>query len=331
MKAHEPVGPKPERRELFQLVIRIALIIFLVEAIIMVAISGWQFSSAVIREGLIDAVSLTLISSPLIYLWVARPFVKTAQSARAALADELDIKASQARQLEIALEQSRMLLGQNEELRQVLKLANQSSAKSSERALQKIGADLHDGPAQLLSYAMLRFDKLADAVHHTLTEREVNELTHLRLSLADSLKEVRYISTGLLPPGLEQANLREAVLMAISLHEQHTGTAVTRFISADPSTICEHLKVCTYRVIQEALTNAYRHANGNNQVVKVECDNRLRLEISDDGSGFEPDVAIETGLGLTGMKSRVEALGGRLSIASRPGKGTKVLAEFDLA
>ena len=231
----------------------------------------------------------------------------------------------------MALKQSRLLLEQNEELRQTLKQANQSAAKSSERALQKIGADLHDGPAQLLSYALLRFDKLADAVHHTLTEKEVKELAHLRYSLADSLKEVRYISTGLLPPGLEQASLREAINMAISLHEQQTGTSVVRSISADPVTICEHLKVCSYRVIQEALTNAYRHANGANQIVKAEYDNRLRLEIGDGGDGFEPLVALETGLGLTGMKSRVEALGGRLSIVSQPGKGTKVLAEFELS
>jgi signal transduction histidine kinase len=326
----ELTRPHPQRNELIMLVIRIALIIFFVEVGVMIGLSGWQFSREVIREGLIDSFSMTLISSPLIYVWVARPFVKAAQSAREALAGELEKKALQAQQLEVALKQSRLLLEQNEELRQTLKQANQSAAKSSERALQKIGADLHDGPAQLLSYALLRFDKLADAVHHTLTEKEVKELTHLRHSLADSLKEVRYISTGLLPPGLEQASLREAINMAILLHEQQTGTSVVRSISADPATICEHLKVCSYRVIQEALTNAYRHANGANQMVKAEYDSQLRLEISDGGDGFEPHVALETGLGLTGMKSRVEALGGRLSIVSQPGKGTKVRAEFEL-
>lgn len=199
----QPSAPQAERRGLIRLVIRIAIIIFSVEALIMLALSGWQVNQAVLQEGLIDASSLTVISSPLIYLWVAMPFAKAARAARNELAIELSAKARQATHLEEALQQSRNLLEQNEVLRCRLQAANQSAADSNERVLQKIGADLHDGPAQLLAYALLRMQKITTQILSDADEKEADEIHRMRAAIANSLKEVRHISTGLSPPGLD--------------------------------------------------------------------------------------------------------------------------------
>ncbi len=104
----------PEKRELFALVGKISLVIFAVEAVIMLALSGWILEAHTIWEGLADSTTLTIVSSPLIYYWVARPFAKSERAARAELADRLRQQAEQADVLNTTLGRLRNLLEQNE-------------------------------------------------------------------------------------------------------------------------------------------------------------------------------------------------------------------------
>ena len=225
----------------------------------------------------------------------------------------------------------RDLLERNEDLGRRLQHSNQMMSVSVERLLQKIGADLHDGPAQLLSYASLRLSKIASAAVQTGEGDGSHELQQLRMAISDALRDVRDISAGLSPPGLESATLGEAIELAIAHHRQHTGTTVRSDISAIMEPVSEALKVCVYRFVQEALTNAYRHAGGAGQVVSADYNGKLMITVSDAGQGFDPDMTSKQGLGLSGMRARVELLGGAFRVESHPGAGVKVSAEFDLA
>ena len=158
---------RAEARLLFSLLGRIAAIVFLVEAVVMVMLSGWQLTLDVLVVGLIDATALTLLASPLIYLWAAKPYALAAHDAQEALSRELDARARQSSQLQAMVGEMKELLGQNEALRMRLQKSSVEFSTSNELILQRIGADLHDGPAQMLSFILMRphkFDpKSADA------------------------------------------------------------------------------------------------------------------------------------------------------------------------
>jgi signal transduction histidine kinase len=90
------------------------------------------------------------------------------------------------------------------------------------------------------------------------------------------------------------------------------------------------LKLCVYRIVQEALNNAQRHAHAKNAVVELQqTGDVIRVNTRDDGSGFDPKRT--RGMGLLGMEERVKRLGGTIEIDSRPGAGTTIRAELPLA
>ncbi|WP_291842905.1 sensor histidine kinase [Bradyrhizobium sp.] len=225
----------------------------------------------------------------------------------------------------------RGLLRQNENLRNRLQSSNETVADINERFLQRIGSDLHDGPAQLLTYAMIRLHKFESIIEKSGDSKDREEVARMRTALGDTLREVRQISSGLALPELEPISLANVIILAIDAHEEHTGTTVERSICELPDHAPQALKICVFRFIQESLTNAYRHADGKGQRVAVQANDDLKIVVSDTGSGF---TTIESGsnrLGLSGMRARIESIGGTLEIETNPGRGTRLTAIFNLA
>jgi signal transduction histidine kinase len=96
-------------------------------------------------------------------------------------------------------------------------------------------------------------------------------------------------------------------------------------ISGDVDTLSDEVRTCVYRIVQEALTNAGRHAHASNIRVAIErIDRKVTAVIEDDGVGFERRHTRLPGLGLLGMEERVRELHGTLEIRSRPGPGTRI-------
>lgn len=226
------------------------------------------------------------------------------------------------------------LLAQNKELHERVRRAAGSVATLNERFLRRIGSELHDGPAQDLGLALLKLDALIGRWEQNPAAPEfVEELTGIQSSLQNAQKEVRAISTGLSLPQLAELSLPETIIRAVRAHERRTGSRV----KLDVATLSEHaalpVKITIYRVIQESLNNAFRHAEGANQQIRAFMDGDvLALEVSDDGPGFvpQPSAAFNGHLGLAGMRERVESLGGTFSVKSEPGKGTQVSARLAL-
>jgi len=153
------------------------------------------------------------------------------------------------------------LLAENRGLQRRLQLSSQRAAALNETYLRGIGADLHDGPAQHIAYASLRLDSnlLVDAA--VQPEAREKELTWIRSSLAEAMKEIRDICKGLVLPQIEKASITEIVKRVVEAHQEKTGTTVDTRIDEDDPELATALKICIYRFVQEALNNAYRHGS----------------------------------------------------------------------
>ena len=228
--------------------------------------------------------------------------------------------------LQAKVKEQARLLKQNELLRSRLSHAHQSSHMVSDKMLRRVGADLHDGPAQLLGLALLRLDELSPNASES--KEAAAALTAVRSATQDALNEIRQISTGLSLPQLENLTAAETVAYAITNHERLTQLPVKRRISSDlPSTVSLPIRTCVFRGVQEGLNNAFHHAGGAGQTVEADFDGlTLRVVVSDSGPGFSANSiqSKDEALGLVGLRHRVESLGGTLELVSLLGKGTSI-------
>lgn len=220
----------------------------------------------------------------------------------------------------------------NEELRQGIASANRRASESNERFLRRVSAELHDGPVQLIGLALLRLDGITPATPDE-TARSAETLEIVRGALKDALSEIRGLSNGLALPELENLSFEEALELAISNHERRSGTPVAVALPDELPDVPASIKTCAYRFVQEGLNNAFRHADGAEQRVEVTWDGaELVVEVSDKGPGISGtnQASAKSGIGLTGMRDRIESLGGTMLITAVPGQGTRLQATFRL-
>lgn len=302
------------RHDLATMVFKIAIIIFAVEVHIMLFLN--QISIPPPLEDWVDATALTLIASPIIYYGVARPFLMAARNAE--------------KKLEAQLVEMQRLLESNERLRHSLQEASATTADTLERILQKIGSELHDGPAQLLTFSMLHLERLKPVVAQARDQKSAFDLDKHRQVLGDVLREVRTISAGLTLPELAELSLRDSIELAVRRNEELYGIHVAMAFDNLPADLPLTHKATIYRVVQEALGNGYRHGKANSQWLEARCsDDVLKISVRDNGCGIAAGRP-GTGLGIPGMRARVRALGGDFTVESAPGAGTSVTAVFPL-
>jgi signal transduction histidine kinase len=223
--------------------------------------------------------------------------------------------------------QLRGLLAQNADLNERVRRDAARTTALNERFLRRFSAELHDGPAQELALALLRLDHVI-----ARTSGHDADLDVVQHSLQRALAEVRATSTGLLLPQLSDLSLAETLAHAVRDHERRTGSRVVTELAVLPEEASLPVKIAAYRLTQEALTNAWRHAHGAGQRLQASADDaELLLTISDTGPGLRATPP-NTGehLGLLGMRERVESLGGHFQIDSAPGRGTRVTARVPL-
>ncbi len=230
----------------------------------------------------------------------------------------------------------------NAHLAQRVQKAAARKTETDEQLLMRIGHSLHDGPAQDLGLALLRIKSLRQGtVRHlprgeSAADRVREDFELVETALADALRETREISLDLHLPQLERLTLPETVEKAKLDHEKKTGSTIEVDGGDVPASASLPVKIAVYRVLQEALNNSHRHAGGMEQRISVSyADGWLELRIADGGPGIDPSVGeaakgTRPGLGLRGMRERVEMLGGTLEIESAVGEGTTVRARLPL-
>lgn len=228
------------------------------------------------------------------------------------------------------------LLVQNDLLHDRVRRAAARTTALNERVLRRISAELHDGPVQDVGLALLRVDHvmahLAEpGAGNGTIDRDLNII---QASMQRALGEIRALSAGIGMPQLSDLTLPQALERAVRVHEQRSGIKVVLDLDGTPDRATLPVKITLYRLVQEALHNAYRHAGGAGQKVCLHYDGEnLHVEVSDSGPGMR-DISPadwDQHLGLAGMRERVESLGGTFHVESVPGRGTRVMADLDLS
>lgn len=239
--------------------------------------------------------------------------------------------ARQRADLNLRVEEARQLATQNHELRVAADAARLDASEANEQLLGRIGSDLHDGPVQLFSLVALRLSAETTEDDASLADADRAGMVHI---MGEALSELRNISAGLSLPELGEIGLQETLHLAVFRHEDLTGTHVASRWGPLPPNASDAVKTCAYRVIQEGLTNAYKHAKGAELKVSAEVVNStLHLEVTDSG-GPHRDLSephrFHHKLGMSGMRNRVSALRGKLEVALLQPHGTRVSVDLPL-
>ncbi|MBN8939909.1 MAG: PAS domain S-box protein [Rhizobiales bacterium] len=194
---------------------------------------------------------------------------------------------------------------------------------------RRIARELHDSTAQHLIGIQLGLAQLRDKL--PADERTRSVMDDIRTALKDAQQEVRVLSYLLHPPSLEHGDLMSALDRFVAGYSVRTGLAVDFRTNARVIKLPEDVAITMMRITQEALANVLKHAGASKAFVRLRDHGaRLVLDILDDGIGipFDPQAQAPAGLGvgLPGMRARVDQLGGKLTIRGRAGKGTMVRA-----
>ena len=198
----------------------------------------------------------------------------------------------------------------------------------------RIARDLHDGPVQGVSAASLSLEAALLMIKAGETERGLEVMGKIRGELAEEADALRRLMSGLRPPVLEERGLipalRETLTRFGTEHE-----IVTEFNGNLHQQLPQDLETLAYRVVQEALSNAGKHAQASRMTVQVDADgSQLRIEVTDDGVGFDAGRAREYlrmgRVGLASMRERVELASGTFVVHATPGKGTTIRATLPI-
>jgi signal transduction histidine kinase len=196
---------------------------------------------------------------------------------------------------------------------------------------QRLARELHDSVTQALYGVTLH----AQAARRLLTVGEVasaiDSLRALQDMAQEALDEMRLLIFELRPPILEQVGLVAAVQARLNAVEGRANLQ-TRLIADEVNALPSFVEQALYRIAQEALNNALKHAHAQRITVHLRQESsRVILEITDDGGGFDPAVARESGgLGLRGIVERVAQIQGQLTLQSALGAGTQLRVEIAL-
>jgi signal transduction histidine kinase len=196
-------------------------------------------------------------------------------------------------------------------------------AQELERA--RLARELHDQTGQALTSILLGLKHLDDVVE---TDEAREATAAIRELVASTLQDVRRLAVELRPSALDDFGLVPAVeRLAANLSEQ-SDLAVDFEARLGDRRLPSEAETALYRIVQEALTNVVKHADAHRvSITLVRKEASVVVVIEDDGQGFDPGTVRAGALGYTGMRERVELVGGRLTVESSPGAGTTLVAE----
>jgi signal transduction histidine kinase len=195
-----------------------------------------------------------------------------------------------------------------------------------------ISRELHDDIGQTLGALKIGLHRLTSA-----SPADAAPLVLGCLEAAEqALEKVRLLAMDLRPPQLDQLGLGDALEWLAQRQSAVCGVPIICELGGFEARPPSPVESACYRIVQEALNNAARHAAASRVTIEVESDGTsTRLVVNDDGVGFDVDAArvrvVRTGsMGLIGMEERAQLAGGRLTVRSAPRQGTTVSATFPL-
>jgi signal transduction histidine kinase len=210
--------------------------------------------------------------------------------------------------------------------RQELEALSARLVDAQEEERRSISRELHDEVGQTLGALLVdlgQLSKLVPAEDKFLQ----GHITRIKSIAEAAVKSIRNLALLLRPPMLDDLGLVPALEWQGREISRRGDMEVDVHSEAVSEQLADDVKVCVYRLVQEALMNAARHSGAKHaQVSVVQSRESIHVQIVDDGSGFPAERV--RGMGILGMEERVKRLEGSLAIKSSPGKGTTVLAEI---
>ncbi|WP_285839919.1 sensor histidine kinase [Alkalihalophilus marmarensis] len=203
--------------------------------------------------------------------------------------------------------------------------------EAQEEERKKLSREIHDGPAQMMANVLLRSELIERIYHDRGIEEALNEIRDLRKMVKSSLAEVRRIIYDLRPMALDDLGLIPTLKKYLANFEEHNRITVRFQHFGRDQRIPEEYEVALFRLIQEGVQNAYKHASPTEVQVKIEIKpTKVIMIIKDDGVGFDTTKLKEGSFGLMGMRERVNMLKGELKIQSKKDLGTIISIEVPL-
>jgi len=256
------------------------------------------------QRSLTDGLLLTLLLGVIVAIIATKGFVS--------IDARKELHRRQLEQAESALRQlSRRLVG----------------AQEAERKF--ISRELHDAVGQTLTAVSLELGSLESlpGVPSEFTKR-VSDAKRMN---SESLSVLRDLAMGLRPSMLDDIGLREALEWQARKISRSASIPVSMDFSGEAVDLPELQRTCIYRAVQEALTNAVRHAQARSIRVKVDAKpGQLVATVEDDGVGFDNVEGSRPGIGLLGIQERVAELGGSVKIVTSAGRGTKLSLQIPI-
>jgi len=230
--------------------------------------------------------------------------------------------------------QKKALLKQKEQERQIQVLKTEKERnlfgvmmEGVEQERKRLAADLHDGLGGRLSGISIKLSKLAEVEK---VKKTAPELDHILGNIDDSLQELRSVARNLMPETLLKYGLKAALEDYCSTLNFKDTNIVLQYYSTkdieDRST-----KLTVYRIIQELINNALKHAKATEILVQFIHDkDKIGITVEDDGIGFDQSkINQENGLGLTNLRNRVNFLNGKMDVSSIVNEGTSVNIQIE--
>ena len=209
------------------------------------------------------------------------------------------------------------------------KLIAQAIVDAQEKERAEIGKELHDNINQILSTTKLYLElaKNDDKERLSLINRSAG-------NIHNAIREIRNISRSLVPASIGDLGLLD------SLTDFVESVRTTRAIHVEfypvgnfDAGVSDNVKLMLFRIIQEQVNNVMKHSGARNLIIELgleKAENRIELNITDDGKGFDPGNVPNKGLGLSNIRSRADLFGGKVTILSAPGEGCKLRVQVPI-
>ncbi|MGB9886989.1 MAG: ATP-binding protein [Moorellales bacterium] len=249
--------------------------------------------------------------------------------------EEIEIIAAMAKEAGVALENAQLVEALARKEQTLHHLVNKIiTAQEDER--KRVAGEIHDGAIQALLGIWYRLQRLTSQLDSRLVPGLAAELEYLRDELGRQIQDIRRIVYNLRPFILDNYGLVPAIQAYIENLQTGSGPAIELVTKGAERRLPVNVEITLYRVLQEALANAIKHAQARRIRVELNLEDKaVTLEVADDGLGFVTSARARNQdyqhLGLVSIEERVHLVGGTCEIRSRPGRGTTVRVSIPLS
>jgi two-component system sensor histidine kinase DegS len=204
--------------------------------------------------------------------------------------------------------------------------------EAQEEERKRLSREIHDGPAQMLANVIIRSDLIERVYHEIGVDEAFLEIQSFKEMVRSALYEVRRIIYDLRPMALDDLGLVPTLKKYLQTIEEYSDHSKIEFVNMGlERRLPTKYEVALFRMIQESVQNALKHANADEIKVRLEITNvAITVLIKDNGVGFDPDYKKAGSFGMIGMRERVDLLNGEITFDSKKGKGTAVLIRIPL-